>query len=414
MRGTLRLFYAFRLLATSYLYVPIFMLFQASRGLDFSDGLALGGIYCGVVIVVEVPTGVLADRLGRRRAMFVGALAMVATCLVAAAAHTFATFALAESLAAISMALCSGADSAYLYDLLAAHDQTRDYARHESIASAWHLAGSAIACAGGGALAQLDIVLPYYATAAVAVIAAVIALALPEEGRSLLTQLAVRNHAGSLGAGGTDQRPARRTLHGWTRDMGHAVTEVARNGRLAWLVGYSAVVFVLLRATLYIYQPYLAHRGLGVVGIGLVYAAGFVVAAAVASRTHVLRTRFGDDVLLWALLGALAASFLGLAGAAPGPWLLGLLVVQAIANGIFSPLTKPLLNREIADSSRRAAVLSVESMARRAAMGVFSPLVGLYGESNVMMLCGAVGIGGLVVLAMARIRRGVPEPVDPR
>jgi len=392
MRGTLRLFYAFRLLATSYLFVPIFMLFQAARGLDFADGLTLGGIYCGVVIVVEVPTGVLADRLGRRRAMFVGALAMVAACLVASSAHELTTFVVAESFAAISMALCSGADSAYLYDLLARHDRTHDYARHESIASAWHLAGSAIACAGGGVLAQIDLVLPYYATAGVAVVAAVIALALPDEAPAA---------------------PPNRTLRGWTRDMVTAVGEVGRNGRLAWLVGYSAVVFVLLRATIYIYQPYLAHRGLGVVGIGLVYAAGFVVAAAVASRTHVLRSRFGDDVLLWALLGTLAASFIGLAGAAPGPWLLGLLVVQAIANGIFSPLTKPLLNREIADSSRRAAVLSVESMARRVAMGVFSPLVGLYGESGVMMLCGAVGIAGFALLAMARFRRGVPEPVDP-
>ena len=37
MSQDLRLFYAFRLLATSYLYVPIFMLFQADRGLSFAD-----------------------------------------------------------------------------------------------------------------------------------------------------------------------------------------------------------------------------------------------------------------------------------------------------------------------------------------------------------------------------------------
>ena len=40
----LRLFYAFRLLATSYLYVPIFMLFQAERGLSFFERLSLGGL----------------------------------------------------------------------------------------------------------------------------------------------------------------------------------------------------------------------------------------------------------------------------------------------------------------------------------------------------------------------------------
>ena len=45
MSRNLRLFYLFRLLATSYLYVPIFMLFQAGRGLSFFERLALGGIY---------------------------------------------------------------------------------------------------------------------------------------------------------------------------------------------------------------------------------------------------------------------------------------------------------------------------------------------------------------------------------
>jgi len=43
-------------------------------------------------------------------------------------------------------------------------------------------------------------------------------------------------------------------------------------------------------------------------------------------------------------------------------------------------------------------------MARRAAMGVFAPLVGLYGQNDVMLLCGAVGIIGLVLLAFARVR----------
>ena len=128
MVSALRLFYAYRFLATSYLYVPIFMLYQASRGLDFRAGLALGGIYCAVVIAVEVPTGVLADRLGRRRAMATGALAMVAACLVAASAHSFVTFAIAETLAAVSMALCSGADSAYLYDLLASENRAHEMA----------------------------------------------------------------------------------------------------------------------------------------------------------------------------------------------------------------------------------------------------------------------------------------------
>ncbi|HRC56363.1 MAG TPA: hypothetical protein PKU97_10590, partial [Kofleriaceae bacterium] len=107
--------------------------------------------------------------------------------------------------------------------------------------------------------------------------------------------------------------------------------------------------------------------------------------------------------LLWGLLGVLAASFLLLGQVHSGPLLAALLAVQAVASGLFSPLTKPLLHREIADSQRRAAVLSVESMARRASLGLFAPLAGLYGQSHVMVLCGVVGLAGIVVLALVRV-----------
>ena len=360
---SLRLFYVFRLLATSYLYIPIFMLFQASRGLSFFERLALGGIFSAVVILVEVPTGVFADRIGRRRSMLLGALAMVASCLLAARASTFGEFAVAESLAALSIALCSGADSAYLFDFLLANNRIADYGRHESTASAYHLMGSAVAFAAGGLLAQIDLALPYLATAAV---------------------------------------PAGIVLRSWTRQVSSAIAKVARNGRLLWIVGYSAVAFVLLRATVYLYQPYLEERGLTPDAIGLLFAGVYVIASLVAARTYQLRRRFGDDVLLWGMLALLAISFVGLAGAERGPWMLGLLVVQAVANGLYSPLTKPLLNAEITDSRQRAAVLSVDSMARRAGMAVFAPLVGLYGQGDVMLLCGVVGLAGLVALALAR------------
>ncbi|MBL0214709.1 MAG: MFS transporter [Myxococcales bacterium] len=387
IQRSLRLFYAFRLLATSYLYAPIFMLFQASRGLSFFQTLALGGIFSGVILLVEIPTGVFADRIGRRRSMLIGALTMVASCLIAAGAHGFATFAVAEALGAISIALCSGADSAYLFDFLREHDRSHEYGRRESIASAWHLMGSAVAFAGGGLLAQIDLALPYLVTACVAAVAALVACLLHDD-RPV-----------------ADERfPARLVWRSWGAQMRNAFAEVGKNPRLAWMVGYSVVVFALLRATMYLYQPYLADRGLGPVAIGGLFAAMYVVASVVASRTYRMRRRINDEILLWSLLAVLAVSFLGLAGAGNGPWMLSLLLIQAIANGLYSPLTKPLLNAEITDSRGRAAILSVESMARRAAMGVFALLVGLYGQRDVMILCGAVGAIGLVALAFARLR----------
>ncbi len=397
MMRDLRLFYLFRLLATSYLYVPIFMLFQESRGLSFFQRLALGGLYSAVVILVEVPTGVLADRLGRRRSMMAGALAMVFSCVIAVQAGSFLAFAVAEVFAAMSIAMCSGADSAYLFDLLAHHKRSHEYSRRESSASAMHLLGSAIAFAGGGLCAAIDLSLPYVVTALVASAAVVVA--------GLLGDDRQRQRAAAAAA-----LPVGAKFQSWWRDAGVALGQVRSNRRLAWLVGYSAVVFTLLRATIYVYQPYLDQRGFGTAQIGLLFAAMYVVASGIAFRTHALRRRYGDELLLWSLLGVLAGSFVLLGHVSTGPWLAGLLAVQALASGIFSPLTKPLLHGEIVHSSSRAAVLSVESMARRLTLGVFAPLAGLYGQAQVMVLCGVVGLAGMVLLAIARL---MPRPELP-
>lgn len=406
----LRRFSIYRLLATSYLFAPIFMLFQAERGLSYLERLALGALYSVVVLAAEVPTGLLADRLGRRRAMVAGAVIMVGAALYAARGRSFAELALAEVLAALAMALGSGADSAYLHDLLASHGRLVEYPRREARASAWHLAGTASAAALGGLLATIDLQLPYLATAVVAAGAAWAALGLSDDGAGRA------GHNARPGDGDPRRGRARRAAGGgpeglaattWASQLRAALAAVLGSDRLRWLIAYSAVVFALLRATMYIYQPYLADRGLGAPEIGGLYAAVALVAAAVADRTPALRERLGDAALLWGLLAMLAASFLGLAVVERGPWMLALLAVQAVANGMYSPLTKPLLNREITDADGRAAVLSVESMVRRAALAALAPIAGLSGEGAVLVVCGAIGLGGLGLLALRTPLRGL-------
>jgi MFS family permease len=390
MARDLRLFYLFRLLSTSYLFVPVSYAFALSRGLDaFQFGLTLS-IYSLVVIVTEVPTGAFADRLGRRYAMMAGALAMVAACITFFFAHGFAVFAVGQGLAALSMTLCSGTDSAYLFDLLHDHGRGDEYPRMESTASAWHQAGQTLAFAAGGLLGATSLALPYLITAGVATGAFVVAARMRED-RPLIA-------------------PPRRTGE-WVEHMRSSIRVVSSRRQLAWAIAYSAVVFLLLRSTEYVYQPYLKASGFSIAETGLVFAAVFAVAAGVAHRADALRRRFAEPTLLWGLLGSLVVTFL-LLGSISGPLSLIVLAVQAGANGLYSPLVKPLINREIPDSRRRATVLSVESMVRRAAVGLFAPLVGwlmeAYRPSAGLTLCGIIGLAGLLALTLSY--RGTPRP----
>lgn len=408
MARDLRMFYLFRLLATSYLWVPIFYFFMLSRGLGFDEIMILSAIYSGVVILVEVPTGAFADRIGRRQSMMAGALAMVASCLVAYSAHSFTQFLVAEVLAAVSMSLCSGADSAYLYDLLQNNGRSDEYARREGTASAWHQGGSALAFAAGGFLAEIDLGLPYLITACVSTGAFIVALCMRGEGPA-------QERREPTGA------PLGEELRKYFRLMGDSLKDVANNKKLAWIIFYSAVVFALLRATIYLYQPYLDVRGFEYWQIGLVFFGIYVVATFMAHHAHTLRRAFGEDALVWGLLGTLAISFV-LLNQFSGEWAVCMLMVQAATKGLYSPLVKPILNREIHDSSRRATVLSVESIARRTAMGAFSLVAAFYGARSAIYLGGAIGLVGFAVLlvmvawspmkrAPSRIR-AVPAPAE--
>jgi MFS family permease len=388
----LRLFYFFRLLSTSYLFVPVQVAFAVSRGLSLVEVMLLNTVYCAVVILTEVPTGAIADRLGRRVTMMAGALAMIAACLTYAFAHGFAMFCVAEALAALSMTLCSGADSAYLFDLLNDHGRGEEYPRREGTASAWHQAGQAMAFAAGGLLAASNLALPFFVTAAVASLAFFVALFMREDGPRAAS-LAPREYAQHM----------RESLR------------AARRPPLLWIIGYSAVVFVLLRATVYIYQPYLKTVGFSIAQTGLIYAAVYLVAAMVAQRFDQLRRQISEATLVWALLGTLVVTFF-LLGTLRGPGVVVVMAIQAAANGLYSPLVKSMMQRQIAESHRRATVLSVESMARRTAFGLFSPVAGgvmsAYGPGFGLLLCGVVGLIGMVVLS-GRERRGAAAAATP-
>jgi MFS family permease len=385
----LRLFNVYRFLSTSYLFMPVLVLFFQARGLDFTQIALLNTVYALTAIVCEVPTGALADRFGRRFAMVAGSLMMAVGSLVDWRGHDFWTFAVGEGLLALGMTLTSGADSAYLFDLLRAAGREHEYRQREGSATAAKLVGAAAALVAGGLLGKHDLALTYLVTAAVCATAGAVAWGMME-------------------------RPfVREDNAGFWPGMAHAARAVVRDRPLRFAVFFSVLVFTLLRMGLYLHPAYLDKAGLGVAWIGIVMAALSMVGAIGAQQIDAIRRLLGESILVIVLPLVLALSYLGL-GAWFAKWGIGLLMFQSIANGVFSPFSKELINREVRDSGHRATVLSVESMGRRLAFGAFAPLAGRLIDVHCLRegfySCAALGVlggGALIVLAVRRHRRGL-------
>src|SRR5262249_7549327 len=103
MKRDLRLFYGYRLLSAAYLFVPAQVKFFQQHNLSWTEIFVLNSVFNAVLVLFEVPTGALADRMGRRFAMVLGSLSMSLAFLVYYFGTSFAWFVVAEGVFALGM-----------------------------------------------------------------------------------------------------------------------------------------------------------------------------------------------------------------------------------------------------------------------------------------------------------------------
>ncbi|MFN0126822.1 MAG: MFS transporter [Verrucomicrobiales bacterium] len=117
-------FVLFRIFFNCRFYYPIFTILFLDFGLTLEQFAMLNVLWAVTIVVLEVPSGALADQLGRRRLVVASAVLMVLEmlCLVfmprGGGALTFWMFALNRVLSGAAEACASGADEALTYDSL--------------------------------------------------------------------------------------------------------------------------------------------------------------------------------------------------------------------------------------------------------------------------------------------------------
>ncbi|MEM7498906.1 MAG: MFS transporter [Pseudomonadota bacterium] len=155
-----------------------FLYFQ--QALSASEAILLYAIYDIGTTALEVPSGYLSDRIGRRLTLVASGAAGLAGGLLLALGESFAAFAVAQVLLGASAAFASGTDSAMLYESLAAEGREGEVEQAEVVAWRWGFAALALSAFSGGLMAVWQSTLPFYAGAAAFAGMLVVALRLSE------------------------------------------------------------------------------------------------------------------------------------------------------------------------------------------------------------------------------------------
>lgn len=342
-----RLSIAFRATSRSVLFAPyLYHFVTATRGLSTLEFGLLQSLYYFVAVSLEVPSGVIADRFGRRHTMVLGALLGVVGSLLRIIAFDFWLFAAAEVCFAAALALVSGADSAMLYDSLDAEGCADEYPRCEGLVQSSWLAMTAV----GMPLTDWFLVrgddptLAFAATAGLSLIAAGCALAMVE--------------------------PAAHRRLGMREITVGALRDVVQIPGILRLLAYSAGVFILLRAAIILFfNPTLAAKGIPVSFYGTALAIVNVAGAVVAWRSHRIMEIWGEKLFLFLMPASMVAMYF-LIIPANAPLAIALFCVQGSVLGAYPMAVRTMLNRLVPSAQRRATTLSVESLACRLCYGV--------------------------------------------
>ena len=138
----------------------ILVLFAQARGLDLLQVGFVFGAYTLTIVLLEVPTGGLADTVGRRRVTLIAIGVTVAAQLVLVSAFSFPQFLAFAVLGGAGRALISGAPEAWFVDGLKAVNDDIDIQPHLAQAEVFSTVSLALATLLGGFLPDWFAFLP--------------------------------------------------------------------------------------------------------------------------------------------------------------------------------------------------------------------------------------------------------------
>ncbi len=351
-RGNIWRLFAVQALLMFILWVPIWVVFLQRKGLSLTEVGLLEGVAWTITALLEVPTGAIADRWGRKASIAVGAsLYGLAMFLILAEALSPA-FLLGYALWNSSTAFTSGADSALLYDSLKADGRAAQAAKQSGRYAAINQASQGIASLVGAAIATIDINLCFAICGVLAFAATALVLTIHEPPRATEGE----------------------EYLGYWRNLKTAVRIAARRPVVRALVLLSATIATVPLVVYYVLlQPYSVGVGLPLAALGIVVI-GVQLSTVVASW---LAHRTADHFELASVVAVALVVFIAataILAAIPSIPSLALMLAVALVPALLTPLLSARLN-DLIPSRQRATILSLGALLFELGLAIAMPLM---------------------------------------
>jgi len=351
-------------------------------GITFTQIMILQSWFMFWIFVLEIPTGAIADYLGRKQSLILACVFVVIAVFVYTSMPNFYIFLLGEFLWAISAALLSGADGAFVYDTLKKIGDSEKSKKIFGKIESFKMVGIMVAAPAGSIIAAtFGLRVPMMLMAVPSTIAFIIALSFKEP--KITQKIESKRYINILRDG---------------------VKFLYKNKILKILAADLIFIGTISYFMIWLYQPMLKQSGVGIAYFGTVHAVFVAAEILIMNNFEKLEKILGSKKRLIFFSSAITGAMFILAGLTT---FIPLVLLAIIVGAGFGLSRKPLfisyMNKYI-PSAKRATVLSSISMFRSFALVVVNPIVGLAVDFSLNYTLIILGVLAVVFSLVSRIK----------
>ena len=358
-KGNITRFYICSALGGLTFFHGVLGFYMRQIGFSYTQIFILVALYEILVFLLEIPTGMFADRFGLKRSVVLGHLISAASCFpVALFPRAYGVFLLWSVLSALCTTLNSGSVKALQYYSLRDLSREAEYTKLRGrLAAIWGVTMPVGAFVGGVLCETIGFGWVVALGGFTGIVATTIFMGMSEPQSVLLER---------------DKTVARSTV----AEIGESIRLIKRDRELAGVLVAGAVVYAAYYLINNYSQPCLEQAGISSYRVvGLISGTLMVTFATVSWLAGYLKQRAGETAILVWLSGVPILSLLGL-GKFRGLSLLLPLYFSRLGEGVADPVISGRLLRK-SPPGKSATLISTQSLLASLLLSVWSMATGL-------------------------------------
>ncbi|MFN8671794.1 MAG: MFS transporter [Candidatus Sericytochromatia bacterium] len=364
LEANLKYYYIFSAFCFTPFSIPIITLFWQSNGLTLSDIYLLEAIFSIIVVLIDIPTGMVADRLGKQLAMKLATFMMILGWVTYAIGHSFLAFLIAEVFLAFGQAFISGADASLLFETLKKLGREDEFKKHEGKAKSLQMYCFAICNIIGGFVGSYDMRATVFMSCLGPFLALIISTKLIEVNKIDKTE-SLSEHWSS-----------------YKNLLKSSFKFVLKHKLIQWNIIYFSILTGSSVWLLWLYQPYMEFIGLPVWFFGIAFATFNFFAAFISGISHRIIRKYGLNNT-YLILGFLQLIPLILMSVV----LTKISFLFILGHQAVRALGRPLIVGEILKytySDKRATIISFGSLFSRLFFSITAPFIMYVADKGVL------------------------------